>query len=76
MQLSSNSLQAAAIGLCPDIKNIIDKLTSIKGSLYSRMTGSGSCCFAVFDEKDLAQEATNTLKSHYPDWWVYQSKII
>ena len=76
MQLSSNSLQASAIGLCPDIKNIIDKLTSTKGSLYSRMTGSGSCCFAVFDEKDLAQEATNTLKSHYPDWWVYQSKII
>ena len=76
MQLSSNSLQAAAIRLCPDIKYIIDKLTSMKGSLYSRMTGSGSCCFAVFDEKDLAQEATNTLKSHYPDWWVYQSKII
>ncbi len=76
MQLSSNSLQAAAIGLCPDIKYIIDRLTSMKGSLYSRMTGSGSCCFAVFDEKDLAQEATNTLKRHYPDWWVYQSKII
>ena len=76
MQLSSNSLQAAAIGLCPDIKYIIDKLTSMKGSLYSRMTGSGSCCFAVFDEKDLAQEATNTLKSHHPDWWVNLSKII
>ena len=76
MQLSSNSLQMAAIGLCPDIKYIIDKLTSMKGSLYSRMTGSGSCCFAVFNEKDLAQEATNTLKSHYPDWWVNLSKII
>tara|TARA_B100001063_G_scaffold20743_1_gene15943 strand:+ start:125 stop:958 length:834 start_codon:yes stop_codon:yes gene_type:complete len=76
MQLSSNSLQMAAIGLCPDIKYIIDKLTSMKGSLYSRMTGSGSCCFAVFNEKDLAQEATNTLKSHHPDWWVNLSKII
>ena len=76
MQLSSNSLQAAAIGLCPDIKYIIDKLASMKGSLYSRMTGSGSCCFAVFDEKDLAQEAANSLKRHYPDWWIYQSKII
>ena len=76
MQLSSNSLQTAAIGLCPDIKYIIDKLASMKGSLYSRMTGSGSCCFAVFDEKDLAQEAANTLKRHYPDWWIYQSKII
>ena len=76
MQLSSNSLQMAAIRLCPDIKYIIDKLTSMKGSLYSRMTGSGSCCFAVFNEKDLAQEATNTLKSHHPDWWVNLSKII
>jgi len=76
MQLSSNSLQMAAIGLCPDIKYIIDKLTSMKGSLYSRMTGSGSCCFAVFNEKNLAQEATNTLKSHHPDWWVNLSKII
>ena len=76
MQLSSNSLQMAAIELCPDIKYIIDKLTSMKGSLYSRMTGSGSCCFAVFNEKDLAQEATNTLKSHHPDWWVNLSKII
>ena len=76
MKLSSNSLQVAAIGLCPDIKYIIDKLTSMKGSLYSRMTGSGSCCFAVFNEKDLAKEATNTLKSHHPDWWIYLSKII
>ena len=76
MQISSNSLQVAAIGLCPEIKYIIDKLTSMKGSLYSRMTGSGSCCFSVFNEKDLAQEAANTLKSHHPDWWVCLSKII
>ena len=76
MKLTSNSLQMAAIGLCPDIKYIIDKLTSMKGSLYSRMTGSGSCCFAVFNEKDLAKDASNTLKSHHPDWWIYLSKII
>ena len=42
MQSSSNSLQASAIGLCPDIKNIIDKLTSMKGSLYSRIILSPS----------------------------------
>ena len=76
MKSSSNSLQDAAVKLCPDIKIIIDELSSTDGSLYSRMTGSGSCCFAVFNEKDLAQEALNTLKSNHSNWWFHLSRII
>jgi 4-diphosphocytidyl-2-C-methyl-D-erythritol kinase len=76
MKSSSNSLQDAAVKLCPDIKIIIDELSSRDGSLYSRMTGSGSCCFAVFNEKDLAQEALNILKSNHSDWWFHLSRII
>ena len=76
MKSSSNSLQDAAVKLCPDIKIIIDELSSTDGSLYSRMTGSGSCCFTVFNEKDLAQDALNILKSNHSDWWFHLSRII
>ena len=76
MKSSSNTLQDAAINLCPDIRLIIDELSSLNKSSYSRMTGSGSCCFTVFSDKDMAQEAINTLKRKHSDWWVCLSKII
>ena len=76
LKKSTNMLEESAIELCPDIEIIINELSSFDGSTYQRMTGSGSCCFAVFEEKEKAIKAMNVLKNNHSDWWIYLSRII
>lgn len=73
---TKNMLEKTAIDLCPDIKIIIDELKSFYGASYSRMTGSGSCCFTVFNEKDNAIKAKNIIKSNHSSWWTCVARII
>ena len=35
------------------------------------MSGSGSCCFAVFAQKKHAQEAFAITKKTFKDYWIY-----
>lgn len=37
------------------------------GAIASNMTGSGSCVFGIFDDKNLAQKSINKLKNIYPN---------
>ena len=50
----NNDLEKPAILQCEEIKNILDVFKNETNSLLSRMTGSGSTCFALFkNKKDL-----------------------
>lgn len=49
-----------------EIFNIKSALIS-QGALASNMTGSGSCVFGIFDDKNLAQKSINKLKNIYPN---------
>lgn len=61
-----NDLEAPARTLVPAIGNMLDWLTARPGAIFTRMSGSGATCFALFaDEaaRDAAAEAC-------PDiWW-------
>jgi len=35
------------------------------------MTGSGSCCYAVFNKREQARKALETINSKYSDLWSY-----
>ena len=35
----------------PEFNTIKDYLDSLEGSIFSRLTGSGSCIFSVFEKK-------------------------
>ncbi|SHM11774.1 4-(cytidine 5'-diphospho)-2-C-methyl-D-erythritol kinase [Roseibium suaedae] len=70
-----NDMQAAAETLCPPITDVLAALKAEKGSLLSRMSGSGATCFALCRPHDAARIAADIEKSH-PDWWVASSNRI
>lgn len=55
-ELSFNALEAPAIGLMPEIRELLTKFQNM-GAKMTRMTGSGSTVFAVFDTDEEAQRA-------------------
>jgi len=52
-----NDLTGAATRLCPEIGELIGSMTRCDGASAVQMSGSGSACFALFDEVDLANDA-------------------
>jgi 4-diphosphocytidyl-2-C-methyl-D-erythritol kinase len=52
-----------------EYKNIFEFLENANGSIFSRMTGSGSCCYAAFEENDSALRAMELFKLNFPDLW-------
>ena len=53
-----------------EYREIIVYLENLDKVIFSRMTGSGSCCYAVFDKKEHALKAMTFFKSKFPDLWV------
>ena len=51
-----------------DIINFLDKSNNI---IFSRMTGSGSCCYGVYKNKKEANAAQNLFKKNFPKLWSY-----
>jgi len=52
-----------------EYRNIIDYLENVDHSIFVRMTGSGSCCYAVFEKKEYALKASTLFKSKFSDLW-------
>jgi 4-diphosphocytidyl-2-C-methyl-D-erythritol kinase len=73
---TKNDLQEAAIDLVPEIKDIILALESQKGSILSRMTGSGVACFGMFDSKENAEAAAVNIREKQLEWWVCNTQLI
>lgn len=63
----TNDLQAAAIGLCPAIADVLAAMEAIPGCLLARMSGSGATCFAIFATPAEAEAAADALAR--PGWW-------
>jgi 4-diphosphocytidyl-2-C-methyl-D-erythritol kinase len=64
-----NDLESVASEMVSDIANIIAMLDSETNSLLSRMTGSGSTCFALFSNKADCFEAYQISKKLFPKYW-------
>ena len=67
-----NDLEAAAIKLVPEIGHILGLLKASKGNLYARMTGTGSTCFAVFENIEDAAKASSQMPDKY--WKIVASQ--
>ena len=50
-------------------KQIYNFLNSIENVIFTRMTGSGSCCYSVFEKKEYAIKAREIFKSQYKNLW-------
>jgi 4-diphosphocytidyl-2-C-methyl-D-erythritol kinase len=68
---NGNDFEKIAIHKNNEISNIIDFLDDLEYSIFARMTGSGSCCYAVFEKEKYALKANEFFKSSFPDMWTF-----
>ncbi|MGL9717233.1 MAG: 4-(cytidine 5'-diphospho)-2-C-methyl-D-erythritol kinase [Wolbachia sp.] len=73
---TKNDLQEIAVSLVPEIEDVISTLESQKGSILSRMSGSGVACFGIFDSKENAKAAAANIREKQPEWWVCDTQLI
>ena len=61
-----NDLEAPAIGMVPEIANVLGWLRGRDGAGVVRMSGSGATCFALFDD-EAARDAASAVVPE--GWW-------
>ena len=66
---TGNDFEKIAIEKNNKLKEIFKFLETIENSIFSRMSGSGSCCFSVFEKKEHAKIANEAFKSRFRDLW-------
>lgn len=69
LKTTENDLTSAACKVTPDIADILQELANQDGVLLSRMSGSGSTCFALLETKKQALELEIKLRHEHPHWW-------
>ncbi len=67
---TKNDLTLPAIKNIPDIQIILDKFEAQEKCIFSRMTGSGSCCFGLFKTQQDSKDAAEKLSKENPQYWV------
>ncbi len=64
-----NVLQKPAVLMHPDINDYIGYFLK-EGALNAMMSGSGPTVYGIFDDRDRALKAINSIKERYPDLWM------
>jgi 4-diphosphocytidyl-2-C-methyl-D-erythritol kinase len=66
---TQNDLENPAFQLSPQLADMIKYLSSQKRALFTRMTGSGSAFFALFETTNDAQNALTSFQKKFPNMW-------
>lgn len=68
-----NDLTEAAVSLCPEVAQVLDRLRRSAGVVHVAMSGSGATCFGLYASIDAAQRAA----SHLPGaWWRHAGRLV
>jgi 4-diphosphocytidyl-2-C-methyl-D-erythritol kinase len=70
-----NDLQTIAIKKHPEINNVLATIEETEDVLLSRMSGSGSTCFGLYRNQDIAKKAVSYISKKSDKWWIKFSKI-
>tara|TARA_B100000902_G_C27208579_1_gene863047 strand:- start:20 stop:853 length:834 start_codon:yes stop_codon:yes gene_type:complete len=73
---SSNDLQSIVENKYPVVKELLINIKNEKGCYFSRITGSGSVCYGLFNNQINAKKALNNLKIKYPEFWSSVAKTV
>lgn len=65
-----NDLEVPAVSAAPEIKSALDAINRCAGTMLSRMSGSGSTCFGLFENSTDAQQAARSIGTAQSHWWV------
>lgn len=71
-----NDLQPIVEKKHPIIKRLLNDISKEKGCYLSRLSGSGSVCYGVFDNEKGAKKALNKIKRRYPRFWFSVAKTV
>ena len=71
-----NDLEAPARNLNPAIGIGLDALSEAGEPWLVRMTGSGSTCFALYNEKGPRDAALEAVQRRFPGWWTAAAAIL
>ena len=61
-----NDLEAAAIALAPQVEAVLAWLSTHPGAIFTRMSGSGATCFALFESERARDAAAEGVPR---EWW-------
>ena len=67
-ELDSSFISASIITI---IFGTLFFLSNLENNVFSRMSGSGSCCYVVFENKDNAKRAFDITSKKYNDYWIH-----
>tara|TARA_B100000963_G_scaffold359261_1_gene386039 strand:- start:3070 stop:3900 length:831 start_codon:yes stop_codon:yes gene_type:complete len=54
----------------PEFVKLLNYLENVEGSIFTRLTGSGSCIFSVFETKKIADKAKLIINKDFPNLWI------
>ncbi|NBS22531.1 MAG: 4-(cytidine 5'-diphospho)-2-C-methyl-D-erythritol kinase [Altererythrobacter sp.] len=63
-----NDLRAPAITLCPQIEDVLERLSQTDPCMFE-MSGSGATCFALYESTEHRDRASRVLAELAPQWW-------
>lgn len=64
-----NDLSEPALAVSPVIGDVLEVLSGTARCLLTRLSGSGGTCFALYRDRQAADEAAAAIQSARPDWW-------
>ena len=75
---TGNDFHNIVINKYGEINKIYEHLNKLEKVIFTRLTGSGSCIFSVFDSKKHANEAYLIIKDKFPQLWscVVENNVI
>ena len=73
---TSNELEKTALVANQEMTKVREYLDNDINCKYERMTGSGSAYFAVYEDKQKAEETTQRISEEHPNWWTYLTRLI
>ena len=73
---SKNDLQLIVEKKHPVIKRLLKNISSVKGCHLSRMTGSGSSCYGIFNNERNSKFALRKLKNKFPNFLYFTANSI
>ena len=71
-----NDLEQSAFKKNNKSLKVLTFIKRLKGCRVARMTGSGSACYAIFENNTQLTSAIFALKKRYKSYWIRKAKII
>jgi 4-diphosphocytidyl-2-C-methyl-D-erythritol kinase len=72
----NNELQSIVEKKYPIIKTLLADISTEKGCYFSRMSGSGSVCYGLFNNENNAKNALSKIKIKHPKFWFSIAKTV